>query len=343
MRQFFEQYHYDHRPISKVGARYIPEYVTDFVKWHDECLETTPEVRSGKDYMTAASELSKKQFRQTSRRGIGSYAKRIEEWPNFREPTSFMAMSVLHALLMPMPRHQPADKLNVGDYIPKHLSNQVSAAEVVRCWDKGDDVDFSDVEPGVYFLKANHGSHYNVRIVLPCSDEELAHARSEANRWLDSTYGEFSCQWWYGLIERKVFLEKSLIDGDADGPLEDYRFHIINGKAAFLQLDVGLGTENRHNPIYDENLNWMPHEFVRDNLHEVELPEIAGRAQSLAIELGSQFQYCRVDLYVRDQSLFLGELTFLPNAGRRKVQSPELDEYICSFWEGNMPKPTRIQ
>jgi hypothetical protein len=38
MRPFFEQHHYDHRPIKKVGPNYITQYVTDFVRWHDECL-----------------------------------------------------------------------------------------------------------------------------------------------------------------------------------------------------------------------------------------------------------------------------------------------------------------
>ena len=343
MRPFYEQHHFDHRPISKVGARHIPEYVTDFVRWYDENLAVTPHVADAKTHMTAFSKMDAKKFRQTSRRGIGSYAKSLGHWPDFLRAKSFMAMTTMHALLMPMPRHQPADKLLVGDWIQDHLKDQVTTAEVVRIFDKGDDVNFDGIEPGVYFLKANHGSHYNCRVVIPCSDEEMTHLRSEANRWLASNYGEFSCQWWYQYIDRKVFLEKSLLAADEPGPLEDYRFHIINGKAAFLQLDVGLGTENRHNPIYDENLNWLPYEFVRDNLHEVELPEIAGRAQKLAIELGSQFQYCRVDLYVKNEELILGELTFLPNAGRRPVNSPELDEYICSFWQDKMPEVTRIE
>jgi hypothetical protein len=38
MRPFFEQHHYDYRPITKVGLNYITQYVTDFVRWHDECL-----------------------------------------------------------------------------------------------------------------------------------------------------------------------------------------------------------------------------------------------------------------------------------------------------------------
>jgi hypothetical protein len=46
---------------------------------------------------------------------------------------------------------------------------------------------------------------------------------------------------------------------------------------------------------------------------------------------------------MKDLSFLLGELTFLPNAVPRKVQSSELGYYICSFWQGNMPEPTRIE
>ncbi|MCF2904186.1 hypothetical protein L0666_04235 [Octadecabacter sp. CECT 8868] len=342
MRQFFEQYHYYNRPISKVGPRYIPEYVTDFVKWNDENLAETTNVKDGRDYMTAQSILNTKQFRQTARRGIGGYCNSIKEWPDFYTPKSFAAMNILHAITMPMPKVQPADKLHVGKFIPQTLTDQVSTAEVVQTWDSGDEVNFDGITPGVYYFKANHGSAYNIKVTIPCSDDEMAHIRSEADRWLGTSYGENSCQWWYRFIDRKVFLEKSLTSNPDDGPLQDFRFHIINGRSALLQLDVGLGTEDRHNPVYDEKLNYMPHEFLRENLHEVPLPEMTEAAQAAAIQLGSPFQYCRVDLYVQNKSLILGELTFLPNAGRRAVQSPELDEYLCSFWDRKMPEVTRI-
>ena len=342
MRPFYEQYHYDHRPTSKVGDKYIPEFVTDFTKWYDENLEKTNLSRSGEDYMTASSMLDRKKFRQTVRRGIGGYTKSVGEWPDFIRPRSFTAMNVMHALTMPMPKKQPADKLHVGDFIPSRLSNQIGSAMIVRVWDSGSEVNFDGLTPGVYFFKANHGSRFNIKVTVPCSDAEMAHIRSEADRWLSTAYGENSCQWWYQFIEPKVFLEVSLTTDDASGPIQDFRFHVINGEPALLQLEMGVGTEERHNPVYDADLNYIPLDFMRENLREEPLPELTDKAQDIAVELGSQFQYCRVDLYVQNNTIHLGELTFLPNAGRRAVQSPELDEYLCAFWQGQMPEVTRI-
>jgi hypothetical protein len=88
-------------------------------------------------------------------------------------------------------------KILLRDYILSCLANQVGSAKVVRVWDRDLGVEFDGVLRGVYCLKANHDSRYHARIALLCTDEELTHARNEANRWLAGTYGEFSCQWWY--------------------------------------------------------------------------------------------------------------------------------------------------
>ncbi|MGJ8610865.1 MAG: ATP-grasp fold amidoligase family protein [Octadecabacter sp.] len=342
MRPFYEQQHFNNRPFNDAESSYIVEYVNDFMKWNQDNVAETTNVKDACDTMTAVSMMHRRQFRQSVYRGVKGYCKRNGEWPDFFKPRSFAGMNILHAITMALPREQPADKLKVGTFIPDSLSNQLQSAEIVGEWDSGDAVNFDDIAPGVYFFKANHGSAFNVKVNVPCTDDELAHIRSEANKWLATAYGENSCQWWYQFIDRKVFLEKELSENEGDGPLRDFRFHIINGKAALLQLDVGVGTDDHHNPVYDENLNYMPHNFLRKNLKEEPLPEMAERAQAAAIQIGSRFQYCRVDLYVQKKKIILGELTFLPNAGRRPVKSPELDEYLCSFWDGNMPKATRI-
>jgi hypothetical protein len=169
----------------------------------------------------------------------------------------------------------------------------------------------------------------------------MDHIRAEAERWMSTNYGRHSCQWWYQFIKRQVFLEEDLNEGISDAPLTDFRFHVINGKVALLQMDVGLDTEERHNPIYDGNLTYLPYSFLRRNLREEPLPPNADKARDIAQEMGKDHQYCRVDLYLKEDNIFLGELTFLPNAGRRKVISPELDEMLMSYWDP-MPRFVRV-
>ncbi len=343
MRPFYEQYHHRNNPYSRVGPDGIRGFVSDFSNWHQDAVQETDRVCDKNVYMTAASMLDHKAMRQTVRRGVSGYSKSMKEWSDFLAPKTFAAMNVMHALVMPMPKVQPADKLHVGKYIPKRLANRVRTARIVKIWARDEKVSFAGVPPGSYYLKATRGSAYNLRIQIPCSNKELFEARKLSASWMAETYGLNSCQWWYQFIMPHVFLEEDLAADREGASIEDFRFHVINGKAAVLQLDVGLHTDERHNPIYDSDLNYMPHNFLRQNLREEPLPPQTQSAQEIAIELGKQFQYCRVDLYVKGDDIYLGELTFLPNAGRRRVGSRELDEYLCSHWVDKLPVPARLQ
>lgn len=342
MRPFYEQFHYLHRPRKKVGDEKINEFVSDFLKWHKDEIEDTPHVADRATHMTAFDKLSRKDFRRNVRLGIAGSFKKTGDWPNFYEPKTFGAMNIFHALTMPMPIKQPADKLLVGDYIPEHLSEKVSTARVMKTWEPGEEISFDGIAPGTYFFKANHGSAFNIQVTLPCSDEELDHIRSEGKRWLDTNYGQHTCQWWYQFIDRKVFLEADINEGLSDEPATDFKFHVINGKIALMQMYVGRGGEAVNNPIYDADLNYLPFPFLRQNLNEEPLPENAMAARDAALELGKNEQYCRVDVYLKPDQVILGELTYLPNAGRRKILSPELDERICDLWDP-MPKFVRME
>lgn len=342
MRPFYEQFHYHNRPLSKVGSGYARELVTDFVRWHSDNIEKSTVTRNGKIYMTAASMLDRTALRQVVRRGVGGYCNSFNDWPDFLRPKTFAAMNILHAITMAMPKVQPADKLQLKRFIPVALSNDLQAVNIVKVWPRDVEIDFSGVPAGDYFLKANHGSRFNIKVTIPCSDAEMDHIRSEAKRWVSSKYGQNSCQWWYQFIKPHIFLEKSLLpDGDTTS-IKDFRFHVINGKPAILQMETGVESEERNNPVYDADLNYLPHDFLRENLREEPLPALTQKAQEIAVTLGSNFQYCRVDLYILDNTIHLGELTFLPNAGRRAVLSPELDEYLCSHWKGKMPLHVRV-
>lgn len=103
-------------------------------------------------------------------------------------------------------------------------------------------------------------------------------------------------------------------------------------------MSIGPDTDDANNPIYDGNLNYLPYDFLRSNFKEETLPDNAEKARDIAVQLAADYQYCRVDLYLKGKEIFLGELTFLPNAGRRPTLSPELDEIFSDHWRPNPPR-----
>ncbi|WP_171241411.1 ATP-grasp fold amidoligase family protein [Ruegeria sp. HKCCA5491] len=343
MRPFVEQHFYNRRSRKQIGDRYLsylPEYLEDFKAWYDENLDSTLDSVSKQKFRIASTSLNRARWARHIRRGIAGYLRKRGEYPDFLSAKDFGAMNILHSLLMPMPLTNPADKLSVGKHIPSSLVQKVGTAPVLREWAPDEKLNFDGIEPGRYFLKANHGSAMNLRLELPCDDSTKAEAQALVDKWMATDHGKYSSQWWYHLIDRRAFIERDLNDGGIE-PLTDFRFHVINGEPVLLQMDVGLGTNERHNPVYDSDLNYLPYNFLRRNLHEVPLPEGADTAKELARAIGSKYQYCRVDLYITGNQYYLGELTFLPNAGRRIVQSPELNEYLCGAWNP-MPRFVKL-
>ena len=254
-----------------------------------------------------------------------------------------MAMNMLHAMIMPVHHLNPADKLNVGHYIPENLRDKLRPPKVHRVFEDPSEVTLEGLPKGSYFLKSNHGSKQLKHLDLRegTSHVDVEELRSKAEKWCEKPFGTSSCQWWYQAIDRKVFIEEDLRKDDFSEPLADLRFHCINGKVAFLQYDVGLGTDHRENPLYDADLNYMPYSMVRPNRREHDLPKQAGLARDLAAEICKPFQYVRVDIYAQGDELFMGELTFLPNAGRRPVRSKALNEMLSGFWDP-MPQILRV-
>lgn len=339
MREFHEQAFYNKRTREEMKDGFVKEYIRDFWDWYTDNLKTAPRL-PGERWMTGYSELGARKMRNAARRGIGAYYRARGRFPDFQAPRDYTQMTLLNSIIAPMPRVIPADKLNVGTFIPENLRDRVRPAKVHRVFDSAEALSDEGLAPGSYYLKANHGSAQALQITAPFGDAQLSEAREKAGNWLAKSYGTHSSQWWYRLIDRKIYLEEDLRE-TPDQPIPDFRFHVINGKVALLQLDLGLGTDNRNNPVFDGDLNYLPHNFLRDNLGEVDLPAQAGFARDAAREIGAQFPYVRVDFYLRGDDLFLGELTFLPNSGRRRIRSKELNEMLCSYWDP-MPQVVAI-
>ena len=107
-----------------------------------------------------------------------------------------------------------------------------------------------------------------MKIELPCDAATLEAAQAAVDEWLATDYGRHRHSGGKASSSGGPFLEEDLNSGTEE-PLTDFRFHVINGRMSVLQMECGgLGTEDRHNPVYDSNLNYMPYDFLRQNLRE---------------------------------------------------------------------------
>ncbi len=336
-RPFQEQAFYNKRPFGVSKGLLLNDYVNDFFDWYIENVEFAPAL-DGAEYMTCYSELGPRQFRNRIRRGVGPFLRKNKRYPNFLEPNSHTEMTLLSSIISPLPRLNCADKLNVGKYIPEAYRREVRTAKVFDIFEKGEDVNFEKLDTGSFYLKSNHAS---AQIIHVSTSEEheatLPEIRKRASSWLSSLYGGKSSQWWYKLITPKVFFEEDLRRKGQDS-IDDFKFHMVNGELAVLQAVSGRQGQERSDAVFVGNeLKYLNKPFLRQNLGPIELPKTAPLALEVAREISKKFKYLRVDFYLFDDDIVLGELTVLPNSGRRLVRSSELNDHMCDFWHP-MPK-----
>ena len=339
MTVFRKQNRYKNIVSDDASYQTIYSYARDFLDWFHDELKDAP-VMDRSEWMTAYSALPYARFRRSVIKGVGGYLRARGSFPDFRKARDHTQMTLMNSLLLPMPRNNPADKLAVGAHIPDDLKDSVQTARAVRVFETSDDITFEGLPKGAYFVKSNHGSAHILHVDTRTADPDMDEIKAKAAQWLAADYGSNSSQWWYSLIERRIFIEEDL-RATPDMVLPDLKFHMINGQVGLLQHSSGTLTEERDDAIYDGELNYMPDNFLRQNRIEVQLPALAEKARDVALRLAAPHKFVRVDLYLRDEDIILGELTFLPNAGRRKIRSKRLNQMLVKKWE-KMPRVVGI-
>ncbi len=190
-----------------------------------------------------------------------------------------------------------------------------------------------DALPDKFVLKAAHGSHMNI-IVTDKSKENWKQHKLMMSTWLRQNIAWGGREWVYKDMPRRIIAEKYL--EDASGELRDYKFFCFNGKPVYLQYDSGRYNGRHLRNYYDMDMNFIP---VRDDVDsdEANRPEITNeifeKMKNIATDLAEPFQHVRVDFYLVNDKIYIGELTFFHNGGITWFDPPEYDEIFGSHWE----------
>ena len=222
-----------------------------------------------------------------------------------------------------------ANKYNVRDYIKEvgygHLLN-----DLYGVYTDVDDINF-DKLPDQFVLKGTHGSGFNI-IVKDKSRLNRRQAKLMMKSWLKQHIAWSGREWVYEKMPRHIIVEKYL--EDETGELRDYKFYCFNGKPAFMQLEVGRGTDHNTRNFYDMDWKLMP--FGKELPHNpdlhVPMPAMFDEMKKIAEDLSQPFQYVRVDLYQVGGKVYFGELTFFPAGGAPDFVPSNYDETVGKMW-----------
>lgn len=211
--------------------------------------------------------------------------------------------SILHTIC--------ADKLAVRNYIKKEIGEQY----LIPLYFSTKKV--SEIKPNILpdcpvVIKPNHNSG-TYFIINNKDQQDWKNIRKKLEESLNINYYYYWREWQYKNIEPQVIVEKLLTQKDGTVPY-DYKFHCINGKVSFIQVDMDRQTKHTRN-LYDTSWNLLDVKYTYDKTDIKTPPKNLKKMIELAEKLATPYCYVRIDFYESNNDIYFGEITFHPEAG----------------------------
>lgn len=222
------------------------------------------------------------------------------------------------------------DKYEAKLYASKKIGSQYIVPALGGPWQNFDEIDF-DVLPEQFVLKTTH----DCGGVLICKDKtqlDIPAAREFIDKHLRCNYYLSCREWPYKDIEPRIFAEKYLSDLEDD--LKDYKFFCFDGvpKLMFVASERQKQEEETKFDFFDMDFNHLPIINGHPNAEQpIAKPANFERMKELASVLSAGIPHVRVDFYLSNGQLYLGELTFSHWGGFVPFEPSDWDEIIGSW------------
>jgi hypothetical protein len=107
---------------------------------------------------------------------------------------------------------------------------------------------------------------------------------------------------------RPGFIVEPLIDNDIN--IRDYKFHIKSGKVKVIQVDSDRFKDHFRN-LYNSEFQKLNFSICYKSKNiKILKPRKFSEIKSIASKIGKNFNYCRVDFYIKkNNSFYIGEIT----------------------------------
>ncbi len=241
-----------------------------------------------------------------------TYKKIFGVWPDLENPRTLSEKMCWLKINDKRPENTViTDKYRMRGYAESlglgHLLNQL-----LGVWDSAAEIDFNSL-PDAYALKISNGSAMNV-IKAPAAPLDQAATRRQLDRWQSINMADHKGEWYYAHSPSRIIAERYLDNGGGD--LWDYKLFVFNGETRFIQY-----CESRYSGIRSLFLSpeWEPMPFTYDRFAPFDPPppkpdQLDEMLESARI-LSQGFALVRVDYYIHDNRLLLGEMSLNPVGG----------------------------
>ncbi|WP_306485354.1 ATP-grasp fold amidoligase family protein [Anaerococcus sp.] len=221
------------------------------------------------------------------------------------------------------------DKYKVRYYISEKIGEEY-LIPLLGVWDNPNDINF-DLLPNQFVLKCNHNSG---RVYI-CKDKEsfeIIKVKKELKKDLKIDYYLPGREWPYKNVPRKIIAEKYITD-ETGSSLRDYKFYCFDGKAKVVGIYQDRYTDKETTgDFFDMDFNWLDFTFNMPNAKiKPSKPSHFEEMRKIAEILSEGIPHVRVDLYLSNDKIYFGELTFFDGSGFDKIEPLERD-YKLGSW-----------
>lgn len=221
-----------------------------------------------------------------------------------------------------------SDKILLHDYCALKLGKDI-CIPILATYDLPEQIEW-DKLPNKFVIKCNHGSGYNI-IVNDKTNININEINKTLHKWLNENYGLLGCELHYCNIKRKILIEEfKEMTGQSD--LIDYKLFCFNGKPKFWQI-ITERSINEKISHFDMNWTYMPkYDWLKyESKNNIKKPSHYNEMVKIATCLAEDFNFVRVDFYLINNEIYLGELTFTPADGFQIFKDKN-----CDLELGNM-------
>jgi hypothetical protein len=252
-------------------------------------------------------------------------------WPDYDYPRTFNEHIHEYMLRCRDPLLKVAtDKVLCRSYITAHVGSSY-LVPLLGVWDDADAVPLETLQrPCVLKPSAASG----LTLMLRAGDDRRpAQLRRVLRGWLRRDYSRLHREWCYVGLPRRIIAETMLIDATSGGVPPDYKAYVIGGAVRFFQVDRARFSTHHTRNLYGPRWETFPARWTLENHALDPAPPCLAEMVTVAEELARPFEFLRVDYYVVDGHLYIGELTSYPGAGFEKFIPASYAHVMGAYWK----------
>ncbi|RKR07513.1 teichuronopeptide biosynthesis TupA-like protein [Kushneria sinocarnis] len=253
------------------------------------------------------------------------YRREFGYWPHLKQPRTFNE-KICRRRIDPEPAFTPlSDKVQVRDYVKAVVGEQY----LIPCHGVCKHVDeaFWDTLPERFVMKANHGSGFNL-LVRERRDYPPQLLNALGRQWLDDDFHATSRERHYRGIDPQLMFEQLLLDERGRVP-KDYKFYCFRRQGEAPRVFIEIDHDRFENLAFDYyDSDWNLVDIVEERFTTgvpMPRPAMLDEAMAVALKLSEGFGFVRIDLYLTDDRVYFGEMTFTPTGGMKHFRSHEQD------------------